>query len=150
VSSKVFDRGNLAKEASTMNEQITKIEDVTDHKLEGQKYGGYDGFVVETTSQKILLLIANDSCCCENWGHFWMNDKPEDFIGAEVLGVEVVDTGLDVKKVDKLYLDEGAVMFVNIKTSVGVLQFTAYNSHNGYYGHRALVSCEQLKHEETL
>ena len=28
-------------------------------------------------------------------------------------------------------------MFVNINTSNGLLQFAAYNNHNGYYGHNA-------------
>jgi hypothetical protein len=129
-----------------MNEQITKIVDVQDL----QEYGGWDGFEVTTTTQKIKLLIDNQASCCESWGHFWVNDKPEEFIGAELLGVEVVDTALNVQKLDDLSLDEGEVMFVNLKTSVGVLQFTAYNSHNGYYGHTAKVECEQLKYETCL
>ena len=129
-----------------MKELITKITDV-----EGlSDYAGYDGFEVETTVQKIKLLIDNSQDCCESWGHFWMNDKPEDFIGAELLGVEVVDAALDTHKMDDLSLDEGETMFVNLRTSVGVLQFTAYNSHNGYYGHMAEVSCEQLKYETCL
>jgi hypothetical protein len=134
------------KEANTMNEQITKIVDVAGNP----EYVGWDGFEVETTRQKITLLIDNRSSCCEQWGHFWMNDKPEDFLGAELLGVEVVDAALDTHKVGDLYLDDGQIMFVNLKTSVGVLQFTAYNSHNGYYSHTAEVSCEQLKYETYL
>ena len=45
---------------------------------------------------------------------------------------------------------EGGVMFVNITTSKGVLQFVAYNEHNGYYGHSACVISKQLNHEECL
>ena len=34
-------------------------------------------------------------------------------------------------------------MFVNINTSNGALQFAAYNEHNGYYGHEAVVISEK-------
>lgn len=44
----------------------------------------------------------------------------------------------------------GDTMFVNIQTDRGILQFTAYNRHNGYYGHRAVVSCNQLDYEDYL
>jgi hypothetical protein len=134
------------KEATTMNEQITKIVEVQNDQV------GWDGFEVETTTQKIRLVICNYQDCCESWGYFWMNDKPEDFIGAELLGVEVVDAALNKQVLDKEVgsLDEGLVMFVNLNTSVGVLQFTAYNCHNGYYSHTAKVECEQLKYETYL
>ena len=125
-----------------MNEQITKIVEVD---------GSDAGYVVTTTDQVIELLIDNVGDCCESWGWFWSNDNPQDFIGAELIGVEVVDTALGVATLDKVgSLDGGGVMFVNLKTSVGVLQFTAYNSHNGYYGHTATVSSKQLKFETCL
>ena len=41
-------------------------------------------------------------------------------------------------------------MFVDIVTDRGVLQFVAYNIHNGYYGHEAKVISTQLEHNETL
>jgi len=31
-----------------------------------------------------------------------------------------------------------------------ILQFVAYNCHNGYYGHDALVQSEQLNYSECL
>lgn len=125
-----------------MNEQITKIVEVD---------AADAGYVVTTTDQVIELLISNTSSCCESWGWFWSNDNPQDFIGAELLGVEVVDEALNVSTLEKVASrDEGDVMFVNLKTSVGVLQFTAYNSHNGYYGHRASVSSKQVKYDTCL
>jgi tRNA(Ile2) C34 agmatinyltransferase TiaS len=45
---------------------------------------------------------------------------------------------------------EGGVMFVNIETNEGTLQFVAYNEHNGYYGHIAKVQSMQLSHEVVL
>jgi hypothetical protein len=41
-------------------------------------------------------------------------------------------------------------MFVDIETDRGVLQFVAYNAHNGYYGHKARVQSTQLRHTVTL
>ena len=38
-------------------------------------------------------------------------------------------------------LDAGSAMFINVETTNGLLQFVAYNEHNGYYGHEVkLVS----------
>jgi hypothetical protein len=48
------------------------------------------------------------------------------------------------------YDDEDNAMFVNVETDRGTLQFVLYNSHNGYYGHKARVVSEQLKREEYL
>ena len=94
--------------------------------------------------------------CCEKWGHFWCNDNPQDFIGAELRTVSLTDTALneaqmkanDLNPNDKWF--EGGVMFVNLETDKGTLQFVAYNEHNGYYGHEAKVQCTQLTHAETL
>ena len=112
-----------------------------------------DGYEVTTSEQSIKLLIGSDQSCCENWGYFWCNDNPQEFVGAEVRGVSLTDTALDTKILEKNDAHEvydGGVMFVNIETDRGVLQFVAYNSHNGYYGHEAKVECRQLKHSESL
>jgi len=108
----------------------------------------YDGYSVTTNKQTIKLGIDNGQCCCENWGYFWTNDNVEEFIGAEVLDVKIVDECLDVHQAPEIY--EGGVMFVTIVTDRGDLQFTAYNEHNGYYGHAAIVVSEQLTEEIVL
>ena len=36
-------------------------------------------------------------------------------------------------------LDAGSAMFINVETTRGLLQFAAYNEHNGYYGHDVLL-----------
>lgn len=133
-------------------EKITGIKD-----YEGKdKYRNVAGFEVVTDKQSIKLYIDNDSSCCEKWGHFWCNDNPQDFIGAVLRGVSLTDTALneaqmkanDLNQNDKWF--EGGVMFVNLETDRGTLQFVAYNEHNGYYGHEAKVQCTQLTHAETL
>lgn len=135
------------------DEIIKEIVEVTDEQGGDRSWGRFDGFDVVTSEQRIQLRIQNGQDCCEQFGYFWMNEKPEEFIGAKVLGVEVVDTALNQKVLeahDAHELDGGDVMFVNIQTDRGVLQFTAYNSHNGYYGHSALVRSRQVTKEYTL
>jgi hypothetical protein len=140
-----------------MSETIVKVCEVKDVEfgsrephLNGDKIL-FDGYDVVTTKQTIRLLICADQDCCESWGYFWCNDNPQEFVGAEVSGVTVTDTALNTTKLaDVSDLDAGGVMFVNIDTDRGVLQFVAYNAQNGYYGHQAIVESVQLKHETVL
>jgi len=118
--------------------EIKKIEPST----------GMDGFMVITNLQEIKLGINNNVGCCEHWGHFWCNDQPQEFVGAHVIGVMLTNKALITEKAPKVY--ESEVLFVNIETDRGVLQFVCYNSHNGYYGHLATVTCDQLKHTVFL
>lgn len=68
-----------------------------------------------------------------------------------MIGISITDTALNNKKIEALeYLDCGGAMFVNLETSEGLLQFAAYNSHNGYYGHEAVLISKQLNYEEGL
>ena len=134
---------------------MEKIVEIKDYKAK-EGYGNVAGFEVLTTDQSIKLYIDNESSCCEKWGYFWCNDNPQDFIGAELRSVSLTDTALneaqmkanDLNPNDKWF--EGGVMFVNLETDKGTLQFVAYNKHNGYYGHEAKVQCTQLTHAEKL
>ncbi len=113
----------------------------------------YEGFRVKTTDQLISLGINQDHQCCEVWGYFMTNDKPSDFIGAELLSVKLIDGDLRTVPISKglePWDYNGNSMFVNIETSRGTLQFVAYNEHNGYYGHEAVVQSTQLNHFEIL
>lgn len=47
-------------------------------------------------------------------------------------------------------LYEGEAMFINFETSKGTLQFTLYNSHNGYYGHTAKVISKRPGNTEII
>ena len=134
---------------------MEKIVEIKDYE-EKEGYSNVAGFEVLTTDQSIKLYIDNESSCCEKWGYFWCNDNPQDFIGAELCSVSLTDTALneaqmkanDLNPNDKWF--EGSVMFVNLETDKGTLQFVAYNKHNGYYGHEAKVQCTQLTHAEKL
>jgi len=143
-----------------MGERIASIA-----KYEGDdgSYGCREaGFQITTTEQTITLAIDDESSCCESWGYFLTEDETAKFVGAELRGISITDTNrsgrrfvtgwcedYDESKGDVL-LDSGEVMFVDIETDRGVLQFVAYNAHNGYYGHDARVSSRQLRHEVTL
>lgn len=143
-----------------MPETITEIREY-DGTPENH-WGRMAGFQVVTNEQTITLAIDDESSCCESWGYFLTEDDTEKFIGAELRGVSITDTNRsgrrfitgwgDEKGDDRPteHLDEGDVMFVDIETDRGVLQFVAYNAHNGYYGHTARVSSKQLEHEVTL
>lgn len=61
--------------------------------------------------------------------------------------MEAKGVGLELRGPSRCY---GGVMFVDLKTDRGILQFVACNEHNGYYGHEATVECTQLMHTEML
>jgi hypothetical protein len=116
---------------------------------------GFAGFHIITSDQEIQLLIYNESECCESWGYFFCNDDFNEFIGSKLYRVKLTDKALNTKILDKNIVlnsdhDEPNLMFVDIETNKGSLQFVAYNSQNGYYGHDAIIKSRFLDHRETL
>ena len=144
-----------------MSETITAI---TEFENRGERWTTTSGFDVVTTEQTITLEIDDQQSCCESWGYFLTEDDTEKFIGAELRGVSLTDTNRSKKRIERISYDErydwddpnivdldsGDVLFVDIETDRGVLQFVAYNAHNGYYGHEARVTAKQLQHEAVL
>tara|TARA_R110002050_G_scaffold1019_4_gene6954 strand:+ start:91 stop:495 length:405 start_codon:yes stop_codon:yes gene_type:complete len=133
-------------------ERILEIKEIEDDTISGfvitTNTQDINGFVITTDTQDIKLYIDNDQQCCENWGYLMSQDDFKEFIGAEVLDIKVVNTALSTVEVPEMY--EGDMMFINIETSEGTLQFTAYNEHNGYYSHSAGVISKQLTVREYL
>ena len=114
------------------------ILEIKDQSFSPENNYSYDGFVITLSDNtSIKLGIENHQSGCENWGYFMTNDNLEDFIGAQFIGVKTVDNCLIKEKCPDMY--EGGITYVDIETSKGVLQFTAYNDHNGYYSHDAIV-----------
>jgi hypothetical protein len=131
-------------------EKILRIEE-TNFKTKERSWDGYDGYQIITDQQTIQIGISDSQCCCENFGCIITNDETKEFIGAELLGISITDTALNNKRIEEIeYLDCGGAMFVNLETSEGLLQFVAYNSHNGYYGHDAVLISKQLNYKEGL
>lgn len=110
----------------------------------------YDGFIITLEDDtQIKMGISSQQSCCENWGYLISEDDLEEFVGADYLRVQVVDEALETVEENGDY--SGSCMFVNIETSRGVLQFVAYNDHNGYYGHSAVVIENGVTtHSDTL
>ena len=138
-------------------EKILEIKEV--HIGNEGAWDGYMGYLIITDEQEIELTISAGQCCCERTGYFMSEDNTEDYVGANLLGLEITDIALNEAKMieeslgglnDKDSYFEGGVMFVDIKTDKGVLQFVAYNEHNGYYGHDAKIVSTFLEHTETL
>jgi hypothetical protein len=131
-------------------EKILRIEEIIFEKTKCD-WQSFVGFQIITDLQTIQIGISNGQSCCENFGCIITNDETKEFIGAELKSLAIVDTALNNKKIEELeYLDNGGAMFVNLETSEGLLQFVAYNAHNGYYGHEAVLVSKQLNHEERL
>lgn len=129
-------------------EKILRIEQGTFEAKQISSYGMIEGYQIITDKQTIILGIENGQSCCEDWGYMLSNDTPDEFIGAELNSIHITDRALKDVEVPNVY--EGCIMFVNIETSKGTLQFVAYNDHNGYYGHEAGVVSIELTHSESL
>lgn len=133
-----------------MSEKIIRIEEVT-FKRSKDDWDEFAGYQIITDKQTIKLGISNSQNCCESWGYFMSEDDLKEFEGAELKEITLTDVALKTEIFESKDIDfEGDLMFVNFSTDKGVLQFTAYNQHNGYYGHNAIVISEQLNHEEVL
>jgi hypothetical protein len=128
---------------------MAKILTIEETTFSAGKWPDYDGFVITTDSGDVKVGIANFQSCCETWGYVISNDNLAEFTGAGLLSVVVVDEALEHVEVPVSY--EGSCMFININTSVGTLQFVAYNNHNGYYSHDAVVIENGIvTHSESL
>lgn len=128
-----------------------KIASIEETSFGGeQRWYNYEGYEITLDGgQKIKMGIDNGQSCCENWGYIISEDDLSQFVGAEYLGIEAVGEALEHVEVKGVY--EGGIMFINIKTSEGVLQFVAYNEHNGYYSHHAVVIEDgTVLHSENL
>jgi hypothetical protein len=131
-------------------EKIIKIEEAT-FKTNENDWREFIGYQVITNQQTIKVGISDGKSCCEDYGYLITNDDTKDFIGATLLSISIVDVALNNKEIEQLeYLDRGGVMFVNFETSKGLLQLAAYNAHNGYYGHDAVLVSKQLNHEKII
>ena len=125
-------------------EIITAIQELVD----GDEF---DGYIIITNKQQIKILITNYRNCCEDWGYLSTNDNVNDFLGCNIDNITLVDEALDVTKVpSEADLDSGGIIFVNINTNQGTLQFAVYNGHNGYYSHTVRIESTQLTKETWL
>lgn len=133
-----------------MTEKILSIEEVHNHEEE------YGGFVIRTDAQEIQLLISNQQQCCEDWGYLMTPDNVQEFVGATLLNVKRIPMSeVDPKhsrysNVPVNEFTDEVDIFINVETDRGTLQFTAYNDHNGYYGHDVIIKSNQCNIDESI
>lgn len=113
-----------------------------------------EGFRIKTEKHELKLLISAFQECCERWGYATANENTEDYIGAEYLGYDTIYSddvwkNADKDTVENLNDDEARLLFLNVKTSKGTLDFTVYNAHNGFYGHSAYLIIDDKFIERT-
>lgn len=116
-----------------------KITSIVQATFKGTSHwSAYEGYIITLDNGTDIKMGINDGqSCCENWGYLMSEDNLRDYVGAEYLGIEAVGSALEHVEIKDVY--DGGIMFININTSAGVLQFVAYNEHNGYYSHDAVV-----------
>lgn len=131
-----------------IGEKILAINGVGEYNYKafaGERY--YAGIEVVTEKRRIRFLMDMEQNCCETFGCFISHDNLDNFIGADLRKIYLTDKALNTKVIDKLerdnYHEFGDVIFINLETSKGLLQWTAYNFHNGYYGHDVVVKIDQ-------
>lgn len=100
----------------------------------------YTGFSIQTCAGYIDIGIQKGQQCCESYGYLTSLDNFNDFIGAQVLSVRVVDKAFNLTDLQSKDICADYCIFVNIETTKGLFQITVYNEHNGYYGHNVYVS----------
>jgi hypothetical protein len=121
-------------------------------KIKETDFDNFTGFQILTNLQTISIGISNEQQCCENFGCIITNDEIDEFLNSELIEISITDTVLNNKKIKELeYLKyEGEAMFINLETSKGLLQFVAYNEHNGYYGHYDILISNQFFYETFI
>jgi hypothetical protein len=145
------------KMGQKLNEIIKNIEETTFiENIDGDEYN-FDGYVITTEEQLIKIGIENEQNCCEHWGYLSSDDDFSHFIGAKIIDIDLTDEALKSIKVklkkEKLVNndDRGTnIIFVNVNTDRGLLQFSVYNNHNGYYGHKVAVLADQIEIDREL
>lgn len=107
------------------------------------------GYKIKTNLRTLYLIVNSYKQCCESFGYSCVSegviiteDDIETFLQADLIDLDVSTENNQIKSLLKerfgLYETIYAV-FIDVKTSKGVLQFTLYNSHNGWYGHEAYI-----------
>jgi len=135
-----------------MAEKIISISEETfSTSVHGYRQS-YDGYIIKTDEKEIKFGVDNSQCCCESWGYICSDDNFDDYVGSEFIGVNITDTDFNTVMVDDIgSLDCGDCIFMTLNTSKGSVQFAVYNSHNGYYGHTALLIVDnEIKFEAIV
>jgi len=128
------------KTIPTDNTCILSVTPITDydHHIVG-KTEGYRVIVDTGDIAQYRLLIGRQDKCCEITGYMTTEDNLDYYIGATLYQLEV----LEWREGDVVgEHTAGGSIFLDLRTSKGVLQLAVYNEHNGYYSHPITVEKE--------
>lgn len=132
---------------------IQSIEEVIDIKFPDNEdyWEEFSGYKIITNQTELYLVIRSEQQCCEHFGYLISEDDFSKFIGTRLNRVKVTDKNrqsveYEIKGRDSEY----QAIFIDLNTDHGTLQFTAYNSHNGYYGHNVIVRTDKVLLEQRL
>ena len=132
-------------------EKIVEITECDFNFDDDCKYPCYTGVIIKTNKQDIKIGIDNQDHCYETWGFISSEDEYTNFINSEILNIYLTDTELKSYLFAEGCFDYGGGMiFFNIDTTKGTLQFVAYNGHNGYYGHDVQIESKQLTNNDNI
>lgn len=98
----------------------------------GNNFGKYMGYTVETSKRKIVCIIFDESCCCENWD---VEYKKESIPLLRMAGIAIT---LKVDDVDGDY-DEGSAVILEVVQADAIHTIKLWNQHNGYYAHDYII-----------
>jgi len=110
-------------------------------------------YKIRTNKQVIFMgFVGDGGGCCSVQGFMTTEDTLKDFIGAELLDINLIDMDYTAHPLSKNYKEGEGVKFcfIDIITNKGKLQFAIYNDHNGYYGYDIEINSTQLTHKDTL
>lgn len=120
---------------------------ITDNNMNIHDIGDCEGIQMWLSNGTVLsFAIDSHQHCCEDSGYFISQDSGdfERFIGAKILNINV---SYDSDDYTELRVTENAnticvsdCVYVTVYTDKGDFQFTAYNVHNGYYGHNVKIT----------
>ena len=138
--------------------RIKHMQDIGDQKIRFglNQFIHHDGYVITTNKQHIRLLFDNLPLGFEQCGCKLLAEHPiNSFVGAVLQQIRISTSKQLVKslELDPIFarsVHSIQLFVLDIHTSVGVLQFVAFNNCPGVFPHQAYVIAEQLEHSEVL
>lgn len=126
---------NILKKMENVNDALISLGADVDPK----EYC-FNGLVMYTTEDPIIVAIDAGRRCCEKFGvycEYPNNTTKMDFIGAVITNVI---WGKDIRDSETEYNSTEII----IETSRGSFSIIVYNEHNGYYSHRVYAVFNKL------
>lgn len=105
-----------------------------------------------TDKYSFTAEIDQERDCCEIFGGYIVcEDDITSYIGSTLTKISVCDLSLNTEIVEAINSLQNAynscdyhnIQFINFETNKGVLQFTVYNCHNGWYGHDVTIKRDE-------